>query len=710
MLLEIDERSQVTAGAGHQGMPSALLSRVRLRAQRRLLWMRSITNQSQQNISALAIMPEEVERILEDPAEAAAREECFYQSDAIARQLGEHIEAADSEFSSHPAWRRLRRQFGLSDFETDLLSLCVAAGAYPSLLRVYAYLHDDAGAGYATPWLTACLFRPPLHPLGPDSPLLKWRLARPLEQNGNPWVANAPWVADPQIQLWLLGSPAAIPSPGPGLQLMTKEAADGTCLYPDVLAAMLEFFRAVSGNSSGLREAPAAAAIEIELVGAEGTGKRTLASQFAAALGANLIAADAEQFLPSEIPASVERERIVHAVRMARLSSALLYWHNGERLSARVWQAIDGGSGVLLFGRQDAMALCGRFQAIRRSFQIPLLRREMQVVLWNKLSPQPAPHIIADWLLTPAEIVRAARMLPAGQNAVIEACQEDVRLRSRELFTPLPCPFSWDDIVLAHHLREHLLELQQQVRLRGPVYEDWGFQRLCPLGRGITALFCGPSGTGKTMAAQVLARALDYKLYRVDLSGVVNKYIGETEKRLKEVFDACERANVLLLFDEADALFGQRTQVKDAHDRFANIEIDYLLQRMEQFEGVAILATNRRNDLDKAFMRRIRFILDFAPPGPAERLALWQRALLPRSPGGEELLAGIDFHWLANKLSMTGADITTAALSAAFLARAEGKRIGMRHVLHAARREMSKHGMVMRVGEWEEQGHAGFEN
>jgi SpoVK/Ycf46/Vps4 family AAA+-type ATPase len=187
----------------------------------------------------------------------------------------------------------------------------------------------------------------------------------------------------------------------------------------------------------------------------------------------------------------------------------------------------------------------------------------------------------------------------------------------------------------------------------------------------------------------------------VDLSGVMNKYIGETEKRLKQVFDACERANVLLFFDEADALFGQRTQVKDAHDRFANIEIDYLLQRMEQFEGVAILATNRKGDLDKAFVRRIRFILDFVPPGAAERLALWQRALLPSSPSGEELLDSIDMNFLAHKMTMTGAEITAAALSAAFLARAQGTRICMHHVLHAARREMSKNGTVVRMGEWE---------
>src|SRR5437763_7795255 len=164
---------------------------------------------------------------------------------------------------------------------------------------------------------------------------------------------------------------------------------------------------------------------------------------------------------------------------------------------------------------------------------------------------------------------------------------------------------------------------------------------------------------------------------RVDLAGVMNKYIGETEKRIKEVFDLSERGNVLLFFDEADALFGQRTQVKDAHDRFANIEIDYLLQRMEQFDGIAVLATNRKGDLDSAFLRRIRFIVDFMQPGPAERLAIWHRVLPERAPSGEPLIESIDWDFLAATLNMSGADITAAALSAAFLARAEGTRIGM---------------------------------
>jgi SpoVK/Ycf46/Vps4 family AAA+-type ATPase len=198
------------------------------------------------------------------------------------------------------------------------------------------------------------------------------------------------------------------------------------------------------------------------------------------------------------------------------------------------------------------------------------------------------------------------------------------------------------------------------------------------------------------MAAQILARSLGMEIYRVDLAGVMSKYIGETEKNLRQIFDACERANVLLFFDEADALFGQRTQVKDAHDRFANIEIDYLLQRMEQFDGIAVLATNRRADMDSAFLRRVRFIIDFLPPGIAERRRLWTLVLPGRSPTGEALLDPIDWDHLAQRLDMTGAEIKLAAMGAAFLARSQNVRIGMAHVLHAARRELSKRGVIVR--------------
>jgi SpoVK/Ycf46/Vps4 family AAA+-type ATPase len=200
----------------------------------------------------------------------------------------------------------------------------------------------------------------------------------------------------------------------------------------------------------------------------------------------------------------------------------------------------------------------------------------------------------------------------------------------------------------------------------------------------VTALFAGESGTGKTMAAEVVAADLALNLYRIDLSAVVSKYIGETEKNLSRLFDAAEQGGSVLLFDEADALFGKRSEVKDSHDRYANIEVNYLLQRIESFSGLAILATNLKAALDNAFLRRMRFVVRFPHPGPAERRRMWERAFPHQTP-----LDRLDYERLA-RINLTGGHIMSAALNAAFLAAAEDLPVGMSHVLQGARAELVK--------------------
>jgi len=220
--------------------------------------------------------------------------------------------------------------------------------------------------------------------------------------------------------------------------------------------------------------------------------------------------------------------------------------------------------------------------------------------------------------------------------------------------------------------------------VRSQVYESWGFGAQLPRGRGISALFSGPSGTGKTMAAEILANHLQLDLYRIDLAGVVSKYIGETEKNLRNVFDAAEQSGAILFFDEADALFGKRSEVKDSHDRYANIEVNYLLQRMEDYRGLAILCTNRRAALDRAFLRRLRFLVEFPFPDCENRRMIWAKVFPTQAP-----LAGLDLEALA-LLEIAGGNIRNIALNAAFLAAGESTPIRMEHVLHAARREYAK--------------------
>ena len=243
---------------------------------------------------------------------------------------------------------------------------------------------------------------------------------------------------------------------------------------------------------------------------------------------------------------------------------------------------------------------------------------------------------------------------------------------------------TWDDLVLPGQQQQLLREIAAHVRQRIRVYETWGFSTKSARGLGISALFVGASGTGKTMAAEVLANTLRLDLYRIDLSQVVNKYIGETEKNLRRVFDAAEEGGSILLFDEADALFGKRSEVKDSHDRYANIEISYLLQRMESYRGLAILTTNMKDAMDSAFMRRIRFIVQFPFPDTAQRAEIWRR-IFPRATPTESL----NVEQLA-RLSVPGGNIRNIALNAACLAADADEPVRMAHLLRAARVEYTK--------------------
>jgi len=264
------------------------------------------------------------------------------------------------------------------------------------------------------------------------------------------------------------------------------------------------------------------------------------------------------------------------------------------------------------------------------------------------------------------------------------ACRSQSRVRLDDLAQRIDGRAGWDDLVLPSDQLALLRDLAANVRQRARVYETWGFARTSDRGLGISALFAGVSGTGKTLAAEVLARELALDLYRIDLSQVVSKYIGETEKNLRKIFDAAEEAGAVLLFDEADALFGKRSEVKDSHDRYANIEVSYLLQRMEQYRGLAILTSNMRNALDQAFLRRLRFVIEFPFPDAAQRVQIWRRVFPSDVP-----LGTIDWSRLA-KLNVPGGAIRNIALSAAFIAADAGASVEMPHLARAARAEYRK--------------------
>jgi ATP-dependent 26S proteasome regulatory subunit len=269
-------------------------------------------------------------------------------------------------------------------------------------------------------------------------------------------------------------------------------------------------------------------------------------------------------------------------------------------------------------------------------------------------------------------------------DSLWQTCRIQSRTHLEALAQRIQPQATWDDLVLPESQKQTLRDITAQVRQRTIVYETWEFASRSPNGLGISALFAGASGTGKTMAAEVIAQALQLDLYRIDLSQVVSKYIGETEKNLRRVFEAAETGGAILLFDEADALFGKRSEVKDSHDRYANIEVSYLLQRMEAYRGLAILTTNLRSAIDSAFLRRIRFVVQFPFPDAAQRTEIWQRMFPAKLP-----TEGLDTRKLA-QLNVAGGNIRNIALNAAFMAADSGESLQMKHLLRAAQSEYTK--------------------
>jgi len=285
-----------------------------------------------------------------------------------------------------------------------------------------------------------------------------------------------------------------------------------------------------------------------------------------------------------------------------------------------------------------------------------------------------------------------------GADDIYRACRMESSWNLSSLARRIEPRRRLDEVVLPPDKMEQLREIESHIKNRGLVYVDWGFEKKLSLGRGLNVLFSGSSGTGKTMAAEALAREIGLDLYKIDLSSMVSKYIGETEKNLKKIFDEAEESNAILFFDEADALFGKRSDVKDAHDRYANVEISYLLQKMEEHEGIVVLATNLSRNMDEAFMRRMHFVVEFPFPEEDYRLQIWKSLLPEEAPVGGDL----DIEFLAEKLKLSGGSIKNILVAAAFLAAEDTGVMGMKHLVKAAWKEMQKIGKVCSPGDFGE--------
>ena len=613
-------------------------------------------------------------------------------TDADVARAAAAMEAA-AQIDPPPALLILGRRLGLSSFEQNTLLLCAAIEIDTAIAGLCARAQDNATRPYPTFALALALFdEPEWAALAPESSLRYWQLIEVNQPGATPLTAS-PLRADERIVSYLKGHNFLDSRLSPVLSTFDVNAVTFDDLPPSQRAVAQAIARRLSqGMDDG--SAPL-----LQLVGPDSPSKQLVARAAAGLLGLQLVRLPVE-LLPRQPAELGVIARLWH--RETRLIKVALYLDVHEELE--ISAAVEGPGATLhrLLARDLGLVLLDT-----REVRPGLGPHSLPIDVYK---PAPAEQQHAWRALlgpdagdTPAQLagqfdlnlmaihqvaLSLAAELPEGatpsRDQVWEACLLRTRPRLDKLAQWLEPKVGWDDLVLPEEQMALLRQIAAQVDQRSQVYDGWGWRARMNRGLGITALFAGESGTGKTMAAEVIARHLRLNLYRIDLSAVVSKYIGETEKNLRRVFDAAEDGGAILFFDEADALFGKRSEVKDSHDRYANIEINYLLQRMEAYRGLAILATNMKSALDHAFLRRLRFIARFPFPDLSMRREIWQKVFPP-----ETRTEALDYDVLGG-LSLTGGSIHNSALNAAFLAAQAGSPVTMPLLLAAARSELRK--------------------
>jgi hypothetical protein len=585
-----------------------------------------------------------------------------------------------------PALEAVCRSFGLSPFERAVLLLCAGPELDASFARLCAEAQGDPARPYPT-FSLALAALPQAHwsALSSDAPLRHWRLIEVITQSGVALTVS-PLRIDERILHFLTGL------------LNLDERLVGLLDPVPAQAALVPSHAALAQRIVTTWSTYDGALPVIQLGGTDSAAKRAIAADACATIGLRLFGLMAESVPagPVELDGLLrlwEREVVLAGVALY-VDAEAVDGADGRNL-AMVIRCIERAAGAVIVGTRE------RWRPLRRPKVALDVQRptaaEQRAVWLGALGPRAAEaqdsvdQLVGQFSLNEpgiwAAVHDALATAPSDgalPSALWDASRSQARVGLDDLAQRLVPAAVWEDLVLPEPQRQTLEEVIAHVRQRTRVYETWGFAAKGSRGLGISALFAGPSGTGKTMAAEVIASALRLDLYRIDLSQVVSKYIGETEKNLRRVFDAAEDGGAILLFDEADALFGKRSEVKDSHDRYANIEVGYLLQRMESYRGLAILTTNMKQAIDAAFLRRIRFVLQFPFPDATARAEIWQRIFPSETP-----TEGLHVSRLA-RLNLAGGNIRNIALNAAFLAADSGEPVRMQHLLRAARSEYAK--------------------
>ena len=651
------------------------LAQVTLRLRRELTWLRRDRNGAPAGSAQEAL---DLTRFQDEKL-------AFFAQDATAKWLGERLleTAASRQPAPHSAWQRAATVLGLDDAAQFVLACALAGRADAAFGPVAAAANGEAGRGQASLALAQRLWDEPLavlpcadaaHPLQRSG-----LIAAPAGRDGHDWSAPL-WMPATVAQVLLGGTASAWPA---GLRaLAAKRSADEA---PTTAWPLVQWLRATPVASMQVVPvvAPRGADLEAAVARVAGASQRRVA-----VVGADLgpqhpglpgLAAAAWLLdLDLLAPESWMEANAAHEHRedwTAALAAVPVRWF------VPVGEAAPHATGLATWAPALTIA----------PLAVGERRHRFESLVSKKAAKARAAEAARRFRVEERAVARietAMRTAAEPGPDVYELARAEAATHMAQLATPVSPRYTLDELVLPRRETRALDAIVTAMRTLGRVHEEWGTGRAWN-DAGLAAMFCGPPGTGKTMAAEALASSLELPMYRVDLSQVVNKYIGETEKNLRRIFDAAESADCLLFFDEADALFGKRTEVRDSHDRYANLEISYLLERMERFRGLAILATNRRKDLDVAFLRRLRYIVEFPVPGLAERARLWAQAF----PAAVDT-SGVDVDFLARRFEVAGGAIRSAAFNACLQAAARHRKpsVAMTDVVRAVKSELEKSG------------------
>ncbi len=620
-------------------------------------------------------------------------------------------------------FNELGRLFGLTPFDLDVLLVSLLPDLNLEYQRIYAYLQDDITKKSPTVDFILQLLSDSntemlkaRRTFSPEAPLLKYHLiSLHDDHNPGPTPLLARYVSvDERIADYLLEADTINSHLLPFTRLLnpTLKLKD-IILSPDIEQLLTRFIYQYQGEQ-----------IVCHLRGTYGVGKQTTAEAICSELGIPMLYASLREMIVADMPSEplvplVFREGILRGAAIYLDGFDLLL--GDERGVKSAYEAVikhlENYPGLVFLSGVKNWQPTGKLNL--KSFidiELPLPSYSTRERLWRQqwngdidLAGDVDLSDIASKFQFSGGQIRDA--VTTAQNLAKWRGSEDALVTRQDLYTAchkqsreilstmarkIQPKYSWDDIILPADQTEQLHEVCSYVKHYHTVYGRWGFERKLSLGKGQNVLFAGPSGTGKTMAAEIIAHELGLELYKIDLSSVVSKYIGETEKNLDRIFQEGETSNAILFFDEADALFGKRSEVRDSHDRYANIEIAYLLQKMDEYAGVVILATNLRKNMDEAFSRRMHFVVEFPVPEEAERYRIWKSIFPPEAPLNDDA----DIEFMARQFRVSGGNIKNIALCAAFLAAENGGHISTENLIAATKREYQKIGKLCTEGEF----------